>query len=136
MMRLRRQRGAALLIALTVLAVVGLLSAVVVSTVTGGQRRVHAAARRDQLRNTAESGVVLAVRELKRNAAWAGAEALSAPGGMCHLRVARRKDGAYAIQSSSRAGRQAVWVAATVRLTDSGAEFLEWKDGRGEPPRP
>ncbi len=89
---IRRRRGAALMLALVALSVVGALGAALTAMVLGGIKRANVAAERDRLLNVAESGVEVAIARLARGRPLFE-ESIRVPGGECAVAVVESAGG-------------------------------------------
>ena len=113
-----RMRGAALMLALTALVVIGVIGTALTTLILAGARTMRAASLRDELLNIAESGAEAAISMLAAGAPgpWPRAVhvpgALSSghggagrkrPGGTCSVSVTPTSDGGYEITSRARA---------------------------------
>ena len=116
-------RGAALLLALAALVILGALGTALGTSVLRGIATTREAGARDELLNVAESGIDLALSKLLHDPSWAAAEAMRVPGGECTVTARQRGDGVIEITSHAvaepRPGRKA-GVRVEVRRTADG----------------
>ena len=129
--RRRRDRAAALILAMAALVILGALGTALGTAVLRGIAAGREAAARDSLMNIAESGVDLALSHLARDPSWAGGEAITVPGGECAVAVRKIGEGVYDITSRAiaepRPGRLA-GVRVEARKDPAGALGLRaWR---------
>ena len=127
----RRDRAAALLLAMAALVILGALGTALGAAVLRGIAAGREAAARDSLMNIAESGVDLALSRLARDPSWAGAEAITVPGGECAVAVRKIGEGGFDITSRAiaepRPGRLG-GVRVEAKKTPAGALALSvWR---------
>ena len=96
-------RGAALILALTAIVIVGALGAAITAVILGGMRAARAAAERDELLNMAESGADAAISRLAAGTRDTTPRVVKVPGGEC--RVSIKPVGGGGFEITSRASR-------------------------------
>ena len=126
-------RGAALLLALTAIVIVGALGAAITAVILGGMRAARAAAERDEMLNAADSGADAAISLLAAGARDTTPRAVKVPGGECRVSIATQGGGRFEITSrasSPRPGGKARSCAVVVVVEkDTTGRFrvAEWK---------
>jgi len=123
----RRDKAAALILAMAALVILGALGTALGTAVLRAISAGREAAARDSLLNIAESGVDLAISRLARDPSWTGGEAIKVPGGECAVAVRKIGEGVYDITSRAisepRPGRLA-GVRVEIRKTPAGTLYL------------
>lgn len=126
------RRGAALLVALIVVALVTAMAAVVTVAALGAGKAGRLTRAREAALVRAESGVELALARLERDPRWPGANGAAVPGGSCDVEVEGLKDGSFRIRSRALWKRQAVVVDVTVRPAGAGRfRVVAWRRTTG-----
>ena len=118
-------RGAALILALAAIVIVGALGGAIAAVILGGMRAARAAATRDELLNAAESGADAAISRLAAGTPDTTPRVVKVPGGECRVSIKPVAGGTFEITSRATRARPGGKARAC------GVQLVVEKDTRG-----